>query len=109
MRTMKTLRATVIGAVLLAGCGQLQGPRVTCDGVPSAACQAAHAEAVAHGLFLTDGEQVLGAVVRPTRFRLCPGLEDLLYDVSFDVEGQGVPLVVSVGTTATGDLAVCTY
>lgn len=105
---MKTLIATAITAALLVGCAQLPGPYLTCEDVPAAECEAAHEEAVTNGLFLDDSEQVIGAVVRPTEYRLCPGIDDLLYDVSFQLERRSDPLVVSVGKIA-GKLAVCTY
>lgn len=108
MRAMKTLITTAITAAFLVGCGQLPGPGLTCEDVATAECEAAHAEAVTNGLFLDDSEQVLGAVVRPTEYRLCPGIDELLYDVSFELEGNSRPLVVSVGKIA-GELAVCTY
>lgn len=109
MRTMKMLIAAAITAALLVGCGQRPGPYLTCQDVPTAECEAAHEEAVTNGLFLGDSQQVLGALVRPTEYRLCPGIDELLYDVSFQLEGRGAPTVVSVGKTLAGSLAVCTY
>jgi hypothetical protein len=99
----------LILAALLSGCGALPGPYLTCEDVPEAACRAAHDEAVTNGLFLDDGEQIVAAHVRPTESRICPGLDEALYDVSFDLRGRSQPLVVTIGTRDAGGLGVCTY
>ena len=109
MRAVKTFLAAATTGVMLVGCGQLPGPYLTCEDVPTAECEAAHDEAVTNGLFLDDSEQVLGAVVRPTEYRLCDFANDPLFDVSFRLRDRSEPLVVTVGETAAGSLAVCTY
>lgn len=108
MRTVKPLNAAAITAVLLVGCG-LPGPYLTCEDVPTAECEAAHEEAVTNGLFLDDGDQVLGAVVRPTEHRFCDESNDPLFDVTFRLKDRSEPLVVTVGETNAGGLTVCTY
>ncbi len=106
---MKTLIAAALTVALLPGCGLLPGPPLTCEGVPRAECEAAHREAVSHGLFLDDHEQVITAVVRPTEYRLCTQDDDPLFDVSFQLRGRSEPVVVTVGEAAGGRLSVCTY
>jgi hypothetical protein len=106
---MKTLIAAVITAALLVGCAPRPGPYLSCEDVPTAACEAAHEEAVTNGLSHEGGEQVIAALVRPTEYRFCNGSDDPLFDVSFELQGRSTPLVVSVGRTPAGSLVVCTY
>jgi hypothetical protein len=83
---------------------------VTCEEVPSELCHAAHAEAVANGLFLDSASLVVHAVVRPTTVRA--GAADCapLVDISFRLSEQGRPLVVTVGRSPIpGRPIVCTY
>jgi len=109
MPNMKTLIAAAITAALLVGCGQLPGPNLTCEDVPTGECEAAHEQAVTNGLFLNSGEQVLAALVRPTEYRFCDGSAEPLFDVSFQLKGRSEPLVVTVGKTDAASLVVCTY
>ena len=109
MRTMKTLIAAAMIAALLLGCGQRPSPYLSCENVPTAVCEAAHEEAVTHGLFLESSEQVLAALVRHTEYRFCDGSAEPLFDVSFQLRGRSEPLVVTVGRTDAANLVVCTY
>ena len=105
---MKTPVAVAISAAVLVGCG-VPGPYLSCQDVPAAACEAAHEEAVTNGLFLDDGEEVTAALVRPSEFRFCDGVNDPFVDVSFTLDGRSAPLVVSVGRSEAGGLVVCSY
>lgn len=105
---MKRLIAVVVAAAALGGCAG-PGPYLSCEDVPATECEAAHHEAVAHGLWLEDGEEVTAALVRPTEVQFCNGADDPFVDVSFTLAGRSAPLIVSVGRGAGGGLVVCTY
>ncbi len=65
--------------------------------------------AVAHRLFLEDGEQVLTAAVRATESEVCDQDIDPQFDVTFQLRDRSEPVVVTVGETTAGRLAACSY
>jgi hypothetical protein len=82
-------------------------PRV-CGAVPRAQCEAAVTEAYARGLFPPPSSANLASVlVRPSTSSGC--YDPPVFDVLFDVRGEPQPVEVTVATTRTGKLAVCTY
>lgn len=108
MRATQAATVATTAAMFLVGCGLLRAP-LTCEGVPTAECQAAHREAISNGPFLEEAGRVLAATVRPTQYRLCNQGDDPRFDVSFELSGHAEPVVVTVGESANGRLAVCTW
>jgi hypothetical protein len=99
----------VLAAAMLAGCTLLPRPDLACEGVPAAVCEAAYEEAVSHGLFLNDTEEVVHAVVRPTRASTCNQGDEPILDVSFDIKGRSEPVTVTIAQSRVGRPVVCTY
>jgi hypothetical protein len=90
-RSCRTATFIALVVAVLGACSSVTEPSgpipappiagVTCEEVPSELCHAAHAEAVANGLFLDPASRVVHAVVRPTTVRVdspdCAPLVDL--------------------------------
>lgn len=82
---------------------------LTCERVDRAICEAARRVAEADGLFLTEGQEVVHAVVRPTDARLGPTGCDPELDVTFELNGFQGNVVVTVGHMDGIGMGVCTY
>ncbi len=81
---------------------------LTCERVDRQACEAAWRVADAGGLVLTDGQEVIRAVVRPTEARLGATDCDPELDVTFELSSSRT-VVVTVGRINGGGTGVCTY
>lgn len=101
--------AVLMAFVLLTGCGLLPAPALSCDGVPTADCRAAHELAVSEGIFLDEDAEIVSAVVRSSAFVTCGQGDVPLFDVAFTLRGHSEPPVITVGQRADGRATVCTY
>lgn len=108
---MSIARPTVLllAMTLLVGCDPQPGPYLSCGDVSTVLCEAAHAEALEHGLFLDPGEEPVAALVLPTEARICDGVFEPRFDVIFELRGRTAPITVTVAEARDGSLIVCTY
>lgn len=85
-----------------------QDSTLGCIDIARDVCEFVAARADETGLSLQPGERVVRRTVRKTAVRMCDGVLQPLYDVTFDVAPAG-RVVVTVGKLPDGRLFACTY
>jgi hypothetical protein len=83
-------------------------PLTVCVAIDQPTCRLVAQRAEETGLSLEPGESVIRRVVEKTRVRMCDGILDPLYDVTFDIQPSG-RIVLTVGRMPDGRLFACTY
>lgn len=102
--------ALLASSVSAAGCSPLPRPTRDCGSISVGLCEAAHAEAVKHGLFLQAGQEVASWRVRSTSAQACAGGETPVADVTFELRSPTASVVVTIGQPANSNaLTVCSY
>jgi hypothetical protein len=107
-RTVLGFVPAVAIAALLVACTDWIAPDPRCQGVPGDECQAA-ADAALELIPERDRAEAEVLAVRRSTATACNGSDTPRYDVDVRFPGGDLAMAVTVGSTSTGHLVLCTY